>query len=201
MRVKQHWLEEKVLKGLRVELHPLAPVHRDPIIEAASDGQLWTLWYTSVPSPDRVDQYIDAALRQKEQGLAMPFVVMLDGQLIGCTRFCNADNLNQRVEIGYTWYAKRHQRSFVNSECKLVLLTEAFEQKSAIAVELRTHWHNRASRAAIERLGAKQDGVLRQHSRDPDGAFRDTVVYSIIQPEWSTVKKSLLHKLGCCPSG
>jgi len=128
---------------------------------------------------------------------AMPFVIRENkgGTIIGSTRFCNIDEQNQRAEIGYTWYAKSYQRSGINTECKLMLLTHAFEQLQAIAVEFRTHWHNQASRQAILRLGAKQDGVLRNHQKSVDGCYRDTVVFSIIDHEWPVVKKSLKFKL------
>ncbi len=116
-------------------------------------------------------------------------------KVIGSTRFCTADSKNQRVEIGYTWYSKSYQRSSVNTECKLLLLTYAFEILDTIAVQFTTHWHNQASRAAIARLGAKQDGVIRNHQKMPNGGYRDTVIFSIINSEWPVVKQSLLHKL------
>jgi RimJ/RimL family protein N-acetyltransferase len=127
----------------------------------------------------------------------MPFVVREKetGKVIGSTRYCNVDEVNQRLEIGYTWYAKSYQRTSVNTECKYLLLTHAFEKLDAIAVEFRTHWHNHASRAAIARLGAKLDGVLRNHQKSADGVYRDTVVFSIINLEWPVVKKSLEYKL------
>ena len=116
-------------------------------------------------------------------------------EIIGSTRYCNAEPASKRVEIGYTWYARSYQKSAVNTECKRLLLTHAFEELDAMAVEFRTHWHNHPSRAAIARLGAKQDGVLRNHRRDADGCYRDTVVFSIINQEWPTVKKGLQFKL------
>ena len=127
----------------------------------------------------------------------MPFVVREKGQgkIIGSTRFCHIDESNQRAEIGYTWYAKSYQRSPINTECKLMLMSYVFEQLGAIAVEFRTHWHNQASRKAIARLGAKQDGVLRYHNKSPDGVYRDTVVFSIVEHEWPAVKKNLEFKL------
>ena len=157
----------------------------------------WELWYTQVPSAETVDAYVDYALSEQAAGRALPFVVVekTSGEVIGTTRLCNADTANKRLEIGYTWYASRVQRSAINSQCKLALLAHAFEQLGAIAVEFRTHWHNQASRAAIARLGAKQDGVLRSHRLDPDGALRDTVVFSILDSEWPTVRKSLQFKL------
>lgn len=191
------WLEEVTLSGERVSLVPLSKEHRNALIKASSDGKLWELWFTSVPSEETVDGYIKKALGDKQQGEAMPFVVIDKdtGQIIGSTRFCNAVPEHRRVEIGYTWYSKTFQRTAVNAECKLLLLTHAFETLDVIAVEFRTHWHNHASRNALARLGAKQDGVLRNDSIEPDGAFRDTVVFSIINSEWPSVKKSLLSKL------
>jgi len=140
-----------------------------------------------------VEAYVQAALEQQAQGHAVPFAIRLaeGGRVVGSTRFCNIEAAHHRAEIGYTWLAKSVQRTSVNSACKQLLLTHAFEERQAIAIEFRTHWHNRASRRAIERLGAKQDGVLRQHRQDPSGAFRDTVVYSILDSEWPTVRRGL----------
>ncbi len=192
-----NWLRGKTLEGEHIILLPLEPGHRDALVSAASDGQLWRLWFTSVPSEQSIDAYRAKAFADKAAGTAWPFAVYHkgSGQIIGSTRFCNGDNHNQRVEIGYTWYAKRYQRTSVNTECKLLLLQYAFEELDAIAVEFRTHWHNLASRNAIARLGARQDGVLRNHQRMADGNCRDTVVFSIIDREWPTVKKHLQHKL------
>lgn len=191
------WLTPITLTGNHVELIPLAAEHADALVEAATDGELWNLWFTSVPNADSVKTYIDSALKQQKQGVALAFAVVekTSGQIIGSSRYCNVDNKNQRLEIGYTWYARRCQRTPVNTEAKLLLLTHAFEQCGAIAVEFRTHWHNQASRAAIARLGAKQDGVLRNHQRMADGSLRDTVVFSIIESEWPGVKTGLKHKL------
>ena len=191
------FLPENELDAGSVVLVPLREEHADDLADAASDGKLWELWFTSVPRPDAIDTYISLALQQQKDGLSQPFVVVekLSGKVIGSTRFCNLDYANKRVEIGYTWYAKSHQRSSVNTECKLALLNHAFEVLDVIAVEFRTHWHNLESRKAIARLGAKQDGVLRQHQRLPDGSFRDTVVFSIIDSEWAAVKNNLVYKL------
>lgn len=191
------WLNAIELESKSVKLLPLSRDHADDLVAAASDGELWNLWYTSVPNQDTIDTYIQQALEQQQRGESLPFVVVdsASGKIIGSTRFCHADSLNKRVEIGYTWYAKSYQRSPVNTECKLLLLTHAFETLNAIAVELRTHWHNQASRNAIARLGAKQDGVLRNHQQLPDGSYRDTVVFSIINQEWLAVKNSLNYKL------
>lgn len=191
------WLEDVTLTNQTASLVPMASEHRDALVEAASDGRLWELWFTGAPSADTVDTYIEQAFKDKAAGRALPFVVIenASGDVIGATRYCNAEPDHRRVEIGYTWYAQRAQRTAVNTECKQLLLTHAFEQLNAIAVEFRTHWHNEASRRAIARLGAKQDGVLRNHRIEPDGAYRDTVVFSILESEWPTVRKSLAFKL------
>jgi RimJ/RimL family protein N-acetyltransferase len=191
------WLEETELESASVKLSPLRVEHADALVIAASDGNLWELWFTFVPSQDSIGRYINDALNEQAQGLALPFVVIdkASGKVVGSTRFCHADTVNKRVEIGYTWYSKSSQGSSVNKECKNLLLTHAFEVLDAIAVEFRTHWHNYASRQAIARLGAKQDGVLRNHQKMPDGLYRDTVVFSIINLEWPAVKMNLLHKL------
>ena len=160
---------------------------------AAADGELWKLWYTSVPTPEATAAWIDAALEMRERLGAMPFVVRstASGDIVGSTRYFNVDAAHRRLEIGHTWYAKRAQRSAVNTECKLLLLTHAFEALHCIAVEFRTHFFNFASRAAIARLGAKQDGILRNHQIMPDGTRRDTVVFSVIDGEWPAVKRNL----------
>jgi RimJ/RimL family protein N-acetyltransferase len=192
-----NWLQEIELKGNKISLAPMREEHRNQIINAASDGKLWDLWFTGIPSEQSIDQYLKVALEDKSNFLSLPFVVIDNdnGKIIGATRFCHASPENRRVEIGYTWYSKSYQRTSVNTECKLLLLTYAFESLDAIAVEFRTHWHNEKSRNAITRLGAKQDGVLRNHSIEADGAYRDTVVFSIINLEWPTVKKCLQFKL------
>jgi len=187
------------LEGQFVKLVPLTLEHRDALVNAASDGKLWELWFTSVPNEERVDDYLNMAFEQQSVGRAIPFAVIdkhTDG-VIGSTRFCNIDSKNRRLEIGYTWYAKRFQRTGVNTECKKLLLSYAFETLNVIAVEFRTHWHNQASRNAIARLGAKQDGLLRNHQIMADGCVRDTVVFSIIDGEWPMVKRSLEFKLAC----
>ena len=191
------WLFELELKGKIITLIPLKKEHESALVEAASDGELWNLWYTSVPNENSIESYIEFAVREQEAGRSLPFVVVdnSSNKVIGATRFCHADSDNQRAEIGYTWYAKSYQRTAVNTECKLLLLSYAFEELSAIAVEFRTHWHNVSSRNAIARLGAKQDGVLRNHQKHSDGSYRDTVVFSITNIEWSAVKAGLLHKL------
>lgn len=191
------WLNETTLKGSLVTLAPLTHDHTDALLAAASDGELWNLWYTSVPSSKTIDAYLDQAFKDQSDGRALLFVVIDNAtqKIIGSTRYCNADSLNMRVEIGFTWYAKSFQRTGTNTECKYLLLRHAFEILNSIAVEFRTHWHNHASRAAIARLGAKQDGVLRNHQKSAEGIYRDTVVFSIIDQEWPTVKKNLEYKM------
>ena len=195
--MKKRWIEPVTLSGSNVLLEPLSFEHLDGMIAAVRDGELWNLWYTSIPSPEKVDEYIRIALDMRENAGAMPFAVRdrESNTVIGCTRYFNVDEINQRLEIGHTWYSESYQRTAVNTESKYLLLSHAFEELNAIAVEFRTHWHNHKSRAAIARLGAKQDGVLRNHTRSADGIYRDTVVFSIINLEWPPVKQSLKFKL------
>ena len=197
------WTQPVMLAGRHVRLEPLRAEHADGLRLALSDGELWRLWYTHVPAPDGVEAYIAEALRGQAAPDALPFVVLdADGAVAGCTRYCNIAASQRRLEIGYTWYARRVQRTGLNTEAKRLLLAHAFEDLGAIAVEFRTHWFNQRSRTAIARLGAKQDGVLRNFNRDPDGAFRDTVVFSIIESEWPAVRKHLDFQLahGGAPS-
>ena len=179
-------------------LEPLERRHEPELLEAVKDGQLWQLWYTAVASPDAVMSYMDDALKMRDELGAMPFIVRRksDGKVVGSTRYFNVDAKNRRLEIGHTWYSQSVQRTGVNTEAKLLLLKHAFEKLNCIAVEFRTHWFNFDSRAAIARLGAKQDGVLRNHQVSPNGTLRDTVVFSIIASEWPTVKAHLRHQLG-----
>lgn len=187
------FIEPVALHGRYALLEPLVPAHEPDIRRAAADGELWKLWYTSVPAPEHTHEWLAAALEMRERHGAMPFVVrdLASGDIVGSTRYFNVDAANHRLEIGHTWYAKRAQRTAINSECKLMLLTHAFEALACIAVEFRTHWFNFASRAAIARLGAKQDGVLRNHQLLADGSRRDTVVFSIVDGEWPAVKRHL----------
>ena len=193
-------VEPVTLEGRHVRIEPLAYEHADGVCAAASDGELWRLWYTSVPAPDKTKEWIDIALDMRERLGAMPFVVCekATGDVIGATRYFNVDAPNRRLEIGHTWYAKRMQRTAVNTECKLLLLTHAFEALGCIAVEFRTSSFNFQSREAIARLGATQDGILRSHQILPDGTLRDTVVFSIIAPEWPAVKRHLVFRLERC---
>src|SRR5207244_4140269 len=167
------------------------------LIEAVRDGELWRLWYTSVPAPEKMGADIDRRLNLHAAGTMLPFAVMeaATGKAVGMTTYMNADAVNKRVEIGATWYRKSVQRTDLNTNCKLLLLTHAFESLDGIAVEFRTHFFNHASRRGIERLGAKLDGILRSHQMAPNGTLRDTVVYSIIASEWPTVKAHLDYQL------
>jgi RimJ/RimL family protein N-acetyltransferase len=184
------------LSGEHVRLEPLRIEHAPALEQAAADGELWRLWYTSVPAPGHAREYVEAALSDQAQGRSLPFAVLDgEGRVVGSTRYCHIESAHRRLEIGYTWYAQRVQRSALNTQAKRLLLAHAFEALDAVAVEFRTHWFNHRSRAAIERLGAKQDGVLRNHMILPDGTLRDTVVYSIIASEWPAVRTHLDHRL------
>jgi N-acetyltransferase len=195
--MKKQWATTAALQGKHVSLEPLSHEHSAGLQTAARDGELWNLWFTSVPTPEATQDYIKQALYLCEQGKAMPFAVCdAEGVVVGSTRYGNIDAEHKRLEIGWTWYAERVQRTALNTEAKLLLLTHAFETLGAIAVEFRTNWFNHRSRAAIVRLGAKQDGVLRNHMLMPDGTRRDTVVFSIIESEWPAVKKNLQYLLG-----
>jgi RimJ/RimL family protein N-acetyltransferase len=182
------------LTGHRVTLEPLAPAHHDELVAAASDGRLWELWYTSVPSPETMRADIE---RKLAEPTTLPFTVRRNdtGAAVGVTTYLNAEPDVPRVEIGATWTAASAQRTGINAESKLLLLTHAFEVLGCLAVEFRTHWHNHQSRTAIARLGAKQDGVLRNHRRLPDGSLRDTVVFSILDSEWPAVRTGLVARL------
>jgi len=190
------WLEPVVLRGVHARLEPVSQNHCDGLAEAVQDGELWKLWYTSVPSAEGMRKEIDRRLGLQASGAMLPWTVFDgDGRIAGMTTYMNVDAPNRRVEIGSTWYARRVQRSAVNTQCKLLLLTHAFETLDCIAVEFRTHFFNHQSRRGIERLGAKQDGILRNHQIAPNGTLRDTVVYSIIASEWPTVKAHLDYQM------
>ena len=187
------WLQPLDLVGRAVTLEPLTRSHHDGLVEATRDGELWKLWYTSVPSPEGMAAEIDRRLGLQQQGSMLPFVVRVNGtgQVGGMTTYLHADAPNRHIEIGATWYRATLQRTGLNSECKWLLLRHAFESLQCVAVEFRTHVLNRPSRRAIERIGAKQDGILRNHMLLPDGTLRDTCVYSIIAAEWPTVRAHL----------
>lgn len=192
------FLEPSTLTGDIVTLEPLSHDHHDGLVEAVKDGDLWDLWYTSIPRPEGMRAEIDRRLGLQTAGNMLPYTARLTqtGQIIGMTTFMNADPDNLRVEIGSTWNAASAQRTGANAESKLLLLTLAFEQWGCIAVEFRTAWMNQQSRTAISRLGAKQDGILRNHQRLADGSLRDTVVFSILDSEWPTVRNELQRRIG-----
>lgn len=192
------FIEPVTLVGRQwVTLEPMESKHEAELLEAAKDGQLWKLWYTAIASPDTVLDYVSDSLKMRAEQGAMPFIARRksDEKIVGSTRFFNVDAKNRRVEIGHTWYSRSVQRTGLNTEAKLLLLKHAFEKLNCIAVEFRTHWFNFESRAAIARLGAKQDGVLRNHQISPNATLRDTVVFSIISSEWPAVKAHLVHQL------
>ena len=189
------------LTGQYATLVPLVTEHHDDLVEAVLDGELWRLWYTAIPTPQGVAAEITRRLGLQDQGAMLPFAVIENatGKAVGLTTYMNIDNGNRRVEIGSTWYRRRVQRTALNTECKMLLLQHAFEQLQCIAVEFRTHFFNQQSRAGIERLGAKLDGVLRSHQVNPHpdakGTLRDTCVYSVTAPEWPTVRAHLNYQL------
>ena len=185
------------LTGKFVTLEPLRPEHHDGLVDAAKDGDLWKLWYTSVPGPEQMAAEIERRLALQERGSMLPFATRLNssGRLIGMTTYMNIDAATPRVEIGSTWNAASAHGSGSNPDSKLLLLRHAFETLGCPAVEFRTHWLNHQSREAIARLGAKQDGVLRNHLRTSDGVLRDTVVFSILEHEWPAVRTNLEFRL------
>jgi RimJ/RimL family protein N-acetyltransferase len=191
------WPPDVELIGRHAIVTPLAAAHAPALAEAVRDGELWKLWYTTVPSPERMEADIAARLARREKGAWLPFAVIAQrsGQPVGMTSYLNIDAENRRLEVGSTWYRRSAQRTAINTECKRMLLAHAFEDLGCIAVEIRTHFFNAPSRRAIERLGAKLDGILRNHSRMPDGTLRDTCIYSIIASEWPTVRRSLDWRL------
>lgn len=191
-----NWRHQPTLAGRHVTLEPLQSGHADDLVRAAADGELWRLWYTTVPGPNTVQPYLDRALADREAGTAMPFLVRnAQGEAVGSTRYFQMDAFVPRLEIGFTWYSARAQRTALNTEAKRLLLAHAFETMGCAVVELRTHAFNHASRAAIERLGARLDGVLRRQMKMPDGHLRDTVVYSILDSEWPVIRTHLDARL------
>jgi len=190
------WPDPITLRGQYARLEPLLKEHREALVEAVKDGGLSNLWYTAIPLPENMHKEIDRRLGLQAAGSMLPFTVFdAGGNIVGMTTYMNIDATNRRVEIGSTWYGKSAQRGPLNTQCKLLLLTHAFETLNCIAVEFRTHFFNHQSRRAIERLGAKQDGILRSHQVAPNGTLRDTVVYSITAAEWPTVKAHLNYQL------
>ncbi len=191
------WLSPVTLTGQHAVLQPLLPTHHDALVDAVQDGALWNLWYTSIPRPEGMRAEIERRLGLQDKGTMLPFAVMSAAlrRIVGMTTYMNVDANQRRVEIGSTWYAASSQRTPLNTECKLLLLTHAFEVLDCVAVEFRTSAFNHASRNAILRLGAKHDGVLRNHMRHQDGSLRDTYVFSIIAPEWPAVKSHLQFQI------
>lgn len=192
------WLEPVSLSEGVVSLAPLSLDHTEDLKEAVCDGDLWDLWYTMVPKSDGVEAEIRRRLALQDARSMLPFAIIdrASGKAVGMTTYMNVDAVHKRVEIGSTWYRKSVQRTGLNTACKLLMLTHAFENLGCVAVEFRTHFFNRQSRTAIERLGAKLDGILRNHMRTDSGTLRDTCVYSIIESEWPTVKEHLQHITG-----
>ena len=185
------------LEGHGVRLEPLTREHHDALASAASDGKLWELFFTSVPEVEQVHAYISGALAGQEKGDMLPWAVrdLKSGTIVGSTRYHDIIAASDRVEIGYTWYAKRMQRSHVNTACKLLLFEYAFEKLKCKVVGLRTDNFNFRSQRAIEALGAKKDGVIRHHWPRRDGTIRDTVMYSVLAAEWPDVKRYLQFRL------
>ncbi|MGQ0552830.1 MAG: GNAT family N-acetyltransferase [Planctomycetota bacterium] len=186
-----------VLEGRGLRLEPLAPEHRDGLAAAAADGRLWELWFTGVPEPAQTENFIATALAGQRDGHMLPWAVrdLASGAIVGCTRYHDIVAAIDRVEIGYTWYARSRQRSALNTCCKLLLLAHAFDTLGCRVVGLRTDNFNFASQRAIEALGAKKDGVLRHHAARRDGTVRDTVLYSILAAEWPDVRRHLELRL------
>jgi RimJ/RimL family protein N-acetyltransferase len=187
-----------ILEGHGVRLEPLGREHAAALREAAADGRLWELWFTSVPEPEQTETYVAQALAGRDAGHMLPFAVreLSSGAIAGSTRYHDIVAAVERVEIGYTWYAKRWQKSHVNTACKLLLLSHAFDALGCKVVGLRTDHFNFASQRAIEALGAKKDGVIRHHQPRRDGSVRDTVMYSILASEWPDVRRHLELRLG-----
>ncbi|MGH7024470.1 MAG: GNAT family N-acetyltransferase [Caulobacteraceae bacterium] len=198
------WPPEVELVGRHARLVPLAATHATSLSAAVKDGELWKLWFTAVPAPDDMVSDIERRLALRAAGSSLPFAVVdqITDEAVGMTSYLNIDAINRRLEIGSTWYRRCAQRTAINTECKRLLLGHAFEDLACIAVEFRTHFSNSESRRAIERLGAKMDGILRSHTRMRDGSLRDTCVYSILAAEWPTVRGNLDARLerGSTPS-
>lgn len=186
-----------ILENDFVRLESLSPAHESDLIKAVRVGELWKTWYTHIPTPERMADTIAQRLALQAEGKMAPWAIIdpSSGAAVGMTTYLNLEPSNQRLEIGSTWLGKAAQGTKINPAAKLLLLSRAFEELSCLAVEFRTHWHNRQSRAAIEKLGAKQDGILRNHIVLENGTVRDTVVFSIIDAEWNTVRFALEERL------
>ncbi len=196
MNSADHWVRVPTLRGRHVSLEPLQPSHVPGLRQAVQGSGLDQLWFTQVPAPPDVAAYVDAALQAQAEGRVLPFVIRdAAGDIVGSTRYYGLDASVPTLSIGYTWHAPRVQRTGLNTEAKLLLLQHAFETLGCLSVVFETSWFNHASRTAIARLGAKQDGVLRNHRRHPDGTPRDTVIFSIIDAEWTGVKRHLQFRL------
>jgi RimJ/RimL family protein N-acetyltransferase len=191
------FIEPVTLEGQYTTLEPLSVEHHDALVAAVSESELWKLWYTAIPKPENMLAEIERRLDLQRKDSMVPFAIRRNdtGAICGMTTYMNIDAVHRHVEIGSTWYAVSAQRTGINTEAKLMLLTHAFDSLKCIAVEFRTNFMNFQSRNAIVRLGAKQDGILRNHQLMADGSYRDTVVFSIIQSEWPTVCRHLRHKL------
>lgn len=191
------WPTPLTLRTAGAVLVPLDKSHHDALVAAAHDGELWKLWYTSIPPPEGMAKEIGRRLDLQAKGAMVPFTVIdpATGRPVGMTTYMNIDAANKRLEIGGTWYAKSAHRTALNTHCKLLLLGHAFDTLECVAVEFRTHFFNQQSRRAIERLGAKLDGILRNHVVMPDGSLRDTCVYSILPSEWPAVKTHLEYQI------
>lgn len=190
------FLDAVLLTGGHVRLEPLGPQHAAGLALAAADGEVWRTWTTAIAAPDAVPAEIERRLAEHAAGRMVPWATCLpDGTPVGMTTYLNVDEANRRLEIGSTWLGASAQRTRVNPAAKLLQLTRAFDELDCIAVEFRTHWHNRQSRRAIAALGAKQDGVLRNHLVWRDGTLRDTVVFSVVRDEWPAVRSGLRDRL------
>jgi RimJ/RimL family protein N-acetyltransferase len=189
--------EPATLEGHGVRLEPLSPGHEKGLLEAAQDGRLWELFFTTIADPEKTKQYIEDALKGQQRGEMLPWAVrdLKSGDIVGSTRYHDIVAAADRVEIGYTWYAQRCQRTHVNTACKLLLFTYGFETVNCKVVGLRTDNFNFRSQRAIEALGAKKDGVIRHHWPRRDGSIRDTVMYSVLREEWPDVRKHLELRL------
>lgn len=195
-----NFFDAPILENSQVRLEPLTESHTDDLVEAVSTDNLWRTWYTHIPAPERMLDEIRDRRSLFESNKKVPWAIIeaATGRAVGMTTYLNIEPQNKRLEIGSTWIGRTVQKTTINPAAKLLLLERAFEDLGCIAVEFRTHWHNRQSRAAIEKLGAKQDGVLRNHTIFENGTTRDTVVYSIINAEWPTVKFALEERLRDC---
>lgn len=192
-----NWLTPVILSGSHCTLKPLLIEHYEALIEAAKDGELWNIRYAGVPDPGNMKNEIIKRLDLQEKGVMLPFVVIHNDtqKVTGMTSFCHIEQVNKRINIGFTWYAKSHHRTALNTDCKLTLLTYAFEKLNCIAVSFRVDYLNRPSRQAVERLGAKYEGMIRNYDIRSDGGLRDMCFYSILPHEWLNIKYNLQSML------